>query len=489
MKGLKKIALASAIAAVSAGAQAELKALDDSAMGELTGQAGLTIDLETKYTIGEFMYKDAGSVFLSGISLGASESSFEQAFNAGAYGSTQAGASGFVDNIRIKLDIAGAGAVDGGTADFSPMLTGSAPTTTTTTDNTLGTGFSRVQTLAGIQAVAAAGTKANADTNKFIAAANGSASISDVATAAGLAANATGYTTVDAEGRATLGNETTALTIGDKVSYNDGDLLIHVSFKDAWQKSGGLSTLMSTAGNVTNALGDLSYDAVLGNGLKSVDFNFSIDAIGLASSTFVAGDSIGDSFNGHTANGIDPDGDASTTVLISDLSINGYLGPVDIHIENNGNGFELTDGTTAVGDANSKINWNTYVNVTDLDVYLDIAGVQITDLKLNNTRGDVTDLDGNFSFGFAQSKREIYAVRNAAGFDGALLLNAVGAGTVYGNAVEMAEALGVDGVAINTHFKGDMEIGALSFGDTGTSIGELYWTDINSQTNWTISAH
>jgi hypothetical protein len=45
MKGLKKIALASAIAAVSAGAQAELKALDDSAMGELTGQAGLTIDL------------------------------------------------------------------------------------------------------------------------------------------------------------------------------------------------------------------------------------------------------------------------------------------------------------------------------------------------------------------------------------------------------------------------------------------------------------
>ncbi|KZY59121.1 hypothetical protein A3752_12750 [Oleiphilus sp. HI0081] len=60
MKGLKKIALASAIAAVAAGAQAELKALDDSTMGELTGQAGLTIDLETKVSIGQFMYKDAG---------------------------------------------------------------------------------------------------------------------------------------------------------------------------------------------------------------------------------------------------------------------------------------------------------------------------------------------------------------------------------------------------------------------------------------------
>ena len=106
MKGLKKIALASAIAAVSAGAQAELKALDDSAMGELTGQAGLTIDLDTKYTIGEFMYKDAGSVFFKGISLGGNTSAAEVAQR------TLGGAvpdNGLVDNIRIKLDIAGAG--------------------------------------------------------------------------------------------------------------------------------------------------------------------------------------------------------------------------------------------------------------------------------------------------------------------------------------------------------------------------------------------
>jgi len=34
-----------------------------------------------------------------------------------------------------------------------------------------------------------------------------------------------------------------------------------------------------------------------------------------------------------------------------------------------------------------------------------------------------------------------------------------------------------------------MSIGALSFGDTGESIGEIYITDITSTTNWTISAH
>ncbi|KZZ17408.1 hypothetical protein A3751_11755 [Oleiphilus sp. HI0080] len=459
MKGLKKIALASAIAAVSAGAQAELKALDDSAMGELTGQAGLTIDLETKYTIGEFMYKDAGSVFLSGISLGA---------NTNETPASAAAAAGYVDNIRIKLDIAGAGAIDPANG---------------VADNSLDTGFSRVRDLAGIQAIAAAAA-GNADAAKFGQANAGSADLADLQ-AAGIVDNTRGVTDANAA----------VQTIAGKQGYGDGDLLIHVSFKDAWQKAapGGLAVLMSTdsagpnAGSAS-ALGDLTYAGVLASGLKSVDFNFSIDAIGLADSTFAAGDSIGDSFTGHTANGIDPDGDAGTTVLISDLSINGYLGPVDIHIENNGNGFGSGTATPTIGAADSKINWNTYVNVTDLDVYLDIAGVQITDLKINNVRGDVTDLDGNFSFGFAQSNRQIFAVRNTAGFDAAGLAAAAG-GAAYANPVAMANDLGLDGVAINTTFKGDMEIGALSFGDTGTSIGELYWTDIESYTNWTISAH
>ena len=468
MKGLKKIALASAIAAVSAGAQAELKALDDSAMGELTGQAGLTIDLETKYTIGEFMYKDAGSVFLKGISLGANANDVA-AFGANA----GAGNLGYVDNIRIKLDIAGAGADDSDAYEQAAGIT--------SLDNTLDTGFSTVRGLAAFQNAFTADTKLTA------AAAGGNDGVNqlttaDVAAATGLSANAFA---------GTQGN--TDLSVTAKKTYDDGDLLIHVSFKDAYQKNGGLASLVASGG-----IAALTFDQLLENGLKSVDFTFGIEAIGLAGSDFAAGDSLSRATAGHTATGVDADatadasgtnGSQTTTTLISDLSVSGYLGPVDIHIENNGNGFG--NGLT-VGAADSKINWNTYVNITDLDVYLDIAGVQITDMKINNVRGDVTDIDGNFAFGFAQSKREIYAVRNTAGMNQLKLLGAIQGGAYApgtGTAIDVLNISGVDGVAINTHFKGDQEIGALSFGDTGESIGELYWTDIESQTNWTISAH
>ena len=398
MKGLKKIALASAIAAVSAGAQAELKALDDSAMGELTGQAGLNIDLETKYTIGEFMYKDAGSVFLKGISLGANEN------ETGTVGSL----TGLVDNIRVKLNIAGDGTVDPSNG-FA--------------DNTLDTGFSRVRDLAGVAATAA-NAAGNAETAKFAQAAGGSAELADLQ-AAGVVDNTAGVTAANAATQ----------TIGDKVAYGDGDLLIHVSFKDAWSKTGaGPATNIGLAGQLaTGNLGNLTYQETLDSGLKSVDFNFSIDAIGLASSAFAAGDSIGaDDVVSSVGGSFDgTDADTSTTVLISDLSINGYLGPVDIHIENNGNGF---GGNTGSGDADSKIYWDSYFRIEDLDIYIDIAGILLEDVTINNDRGDLTGLNqivlldgsGNVvldgsgnavmvnsgSFGFAHSKRTIYAVKD-----------------------------------------------------------------------------
>ena len=447
MKVLNKTALAVAVAVASSAAQAELKVLDDESLGVLTGQAGLTIDLETKYTIGEFMYKDAGSVFFKGISFGANEN---------------VDPGGLFDNVRVKVDIAGNGAID---SSGNP-------------DNYLETGFSGVRKTAEIQRLAA-GASGNSDEATFLAAENGTIDVTDAQAAGLIASNVTTSGTMSIQG---------------KQVYNDGDLLIHVSAKDYWEPLGGIASYLATG-----TLGDITADQFFGDGfVKGKDFNFSIDAIGLAASTVEAGDTIGRTLDGHKTDGLDSDG-ADTTVLISDLSINGYLGPVDIHIENNGNGFSklvgIDPGTGApviasgVGDADSKINWNTYVNVTDLDVYLDIAGVQITDMKINNVRGDVTDLDGNFAFGFAQSKREIYAVRNAAGYDTAGLAAAAANATAYGSIAAVLEALGNDGVAINTVFKGDKEIGALSFGDTGTSIGQLFWTDIESTTNWTISAH
>ena len=484
MKGLKKVALASAIAAVSAGAQAELKALDDSAMGELTGQAGLTIDVETKYTIGEFQYKDAGSLFLSNLRLGGNEN--EQGFENGTVANTS-----YLDNYRLTIDVAGSGAVEMGTIAGSAAVTG--------TDNAFAYGFAEVRGLGLVHASAS-----NSDA-AFAQAAGGvmtAATLQDTLDVAAAGADGTGV----AQGTADL--SAGVFGIDDKKTYGDGDLVIHFGFTDAWQKGGGLREF--AAGNGENydgtttglSLSTVTFEDAIGIAARAVDFNFSIDAIGIADSNFVTGETAGDAFftyvdpddsnnvmvvGSDIAGGIDTD--ASDTVLISNLDVNGYLGPADLHISNNGNGFanELdtdSDGTNdyAYGDANSKITWGSYFNITDLDVYIDIAGVMIKGLKINNVRGDVTGLDGTAAMGFAHSIREIYAVKDD--------IVHVTTGLIGGNpSAPAATASLVDGIALNTRAKFDMDIDHLSFGDTNQSIGNIYFTDVETDTKWTISAH
>ena len=467
MKGLKKIALASAIAAVAAGAQAELKALDDSTMGELTGQAGLVIDLETEWTIGEFAYQDAGFIVLRDLSMG---------------GNSNEGTNSMLDNIRMEIDVAGAGAIE---ASGAP-------------DNLLKYGFSNVKNLAAIHYGAAA-TAGNANAAEFAELAQGSLASGGFSTAGSF-----DTTRQDANGN--------NLRVDDEVVYNDGDLKIHFTFTDAWQKGGGFAMFAAGQGtdrdgNFIGGLADATLAQATDIATSAVDFEFNIGQIGIAASTYDVGNQglEGTDFVNGT------DADTSTTTLISDLSIKGYLGPADILIENKGNGFGA-DGSSNIlglpsgrqsGNADSKIQWDSFFKVTDLDVYIDIAGVQITDMAIHNERGDqsslnqvverdatgapvtTTDASGNIvpvmvntsAFGFAQSKREIYAVKDT-------VLNLTTLTTQTG-----ANIAGyVDGIAINTRFKGDIDIGALSFGDTGTSIGKIYLTDITSTTNWTISA-
>jgi len=416
MKGLKKIALVSTIAAISAGAQAELKALDDSAMGELTGQKGLTIDLETKHTIGEFAYEDAGFVVFQDLSLGNNTNATHNV-----------NASGLLDNVRITLDVAGSGAVE---------LTNGQP------DNLMNYGNSEVVDLAKIHY----GVFSNADADMFSAAGN-----------------------IDAVNSA---------AIGERKSYGDGDLVIHFGFTDAWQYGGGLQAYLNSTGSDgaggTASMTSVTYATARNVVRHAVDFNQSIGAIGLAATGYTVGSKSVDDATVTAATAsmnLITDSTPNTTTLISDLSVNGYLGSMDISIENHGNGFGAGTGR---GDADSKIHWNTFFEVTDLDVYIDIAAVQITGMTINNRRGDLTDLDGNSAVEFAQSRRTIFAV-NEAVIDAARLA--------------LPEDPYVDGVAINTEFKGDMTIEALSFGDEGVSIGSLYWTDILSTTNLTIRGH
>lgn len=70
MKGLKKLALVTAVAAAPF-AQAEMTAMDDALLGEMTGQAGITIDVDLAMTIDAIKYVDRdGNNVLSNVGAG-----------------------------------------------------------------------------------------------------------------------------------------------------------------------------------------------------------------------------------------------------------------------------------------------------------------------------------------------------------------------------------------------------------------------------------
>lgn len=69
-------------------AQAEIRALPDAAMGQITGQAGVTIELETRVDVGRFSWTDQGTLNVNDLSL------------SGLGG-------GPLDNLKVTLDVAG----------------------------------------------------------------------------------------------------------------------------------------------------------------------------------------------------------------------------------------------------------------------------------------------------------------------------------------------------------------------------------------------
>ncbi|MBS8239026.1 hypothetical protein DYI22_00730 [Marinobacter lipolyticus] len=103
MKGLKKLALVTAVAAAPFAAHAELQAMDESAMGNVTGQAGVTIELETQVSIGQFTYTDQGTFAVKGIELGGAGVSSSQ--SAADYAAAT-GAGSLLDELKIDIDIA-----------------------------------------------------------------------------------------------------------------------------------------------------------------------------------------------------------------------------------------------------------------------------------------------------------------------------------------------------------------------------------------------
>lgn len=106
MKGLKHTMLALGIAGVPAMAMADFQALDDSVMGNITGQAGVTIELETKLNIDRFIYTDEGSLEINDIFVGGTNrTDMFSEMNLNLNGD----ATDRLDNIRINIDLASDG--------------------------------------------------------------------------------------------------------------------------------------------------------------------------------------------------------------------------------------------------------------------------------------------------------------------------------------------------------------------------------------------
>ena len=103
MKGLKQTLLALSISAVPWGASADIQMLDDTAMSDITGQAGVSIELETKVNIGQFRYTDEGSLAINDIEVGGTNRT--NLFSEMNTNLTSHPASDLIDNIRIDIDV------------------------------------------------------------------------------------------------------------------------------------------------------------------------------------------------------------------------------------------------------------------------------------------------------------------------------------------------------------------------------------------------
>lgn len=107
MKGLKPSLLALCVAGAPPAAMAEIQSLDEAAMGNITGQAGVTIELETKVNIDRFIYTDEGSLEVNDIFVGGGNRN--DYFSELGFNLTGQAPTDRIDNLRINIDIANDG--------------------------------------------------------------------------------------------------------------------------------------------------------------------------------------------------------------------------------------------------------------------------------------------------------------------------------------------------------------------------------------------
>ena len=109
MTTFKKLALATAIAAAPF-AQAELTSIDDSVLSEMTGQAGISIELSAAVSIGSVVYTDDGvDTTLSGGTVATAGSLALNNIVLGGYdaATSTTATTGNLDEIKIDIDVDG----------------------------------------------------------------------------------------------------------------------------------------------------------------------------------------------------------------------------------------------------------------------------------------------------------------------------------------------------------------------------------------------
>jgi len=238
--------------------------------------------------------------------------------------------------------------------------------------------------------------------------------------------------------------------------FGDGDAIIHVTSTDY-----GID--FSNPPNPTDHAANL--DAVK----NAVDIHYQEGEFGLRST----------------------DGSVETA-LSENFSVEAYLGYFDILLTNNGNGYH--EGAT-VGEPSSIRVGDSYIGldlkfrVEDLDIdrtnnatntFIPRAvtnpGLTLRDMRIHNERG----FDTLGSFGFASVESKIGAAKG--------ILSGLHSNTMADNGNDVVE---VDGQAIyDINVKWDWDLPHISFGDTGQSIGQVYFTDFHiDDTSIVISAH
>lgn len=360
--------------------QAELKSMDDSSMAYVTGQAGLTIDIDVALSVGELAYRDGGFLTIEDFRWGGAERG----------GNT--GVTGTFENWRMVLDVA-----DG--------------------TESLAYGFSALD----------------------------------------MYHSQVGSPDADWEA-AILAND-------DEQVYGDGDLVIHNSSTelfDGTRYDGESDTDVALSGGAT-ALPSNSFTDTMDDWRNSAPFGVAIGAVKLRDSGYSLGSK-----------------SASGTTLMSNFNAEVLTGPLDIVMQNKGDGITL-------GVPDSKITISDYFEISDLSVKFDFLGVSISGFKLHNRRGDTTGLNTNRgldgiagnaddvaveSFGFAHAK---WYIGKASPLTGGIM-HTVSPSTV-------------DGIQIAGALKGDIDIQNVYFGDTMNSIGSIYVTDMTIQASLNISAH